>query len=67
MKIIKQWKEFLEWREFLDYYQEIDLTKSEISKLEALGDELKEKLLLKTKNNITNKVISENLSVDYIK
>lgn len=67
MKIYRQWKEFLEWRRFLDVYQEIELNRSEKSKLEALDNDLMEKVFMKVKNNIANRVVSEDASVDYVK
>lgn len=67
MKIIKEWKEFQEWKNFLNSCQEIDLDAKDKRKLKALGDELIEKLFLKTKNQLVNRLLSNDASPDYIK
>lgn len=57
-----------EFEEFLKKVEDISFTSNEKNKLKAIwNDELLDKVFIKIKNNITNKMISDNLSVDFVK
>ncbi len=65
MKIFSEWKDFKEWKQFINSYQEIDLTEEEKRKLEALGSTIIDKLFHKTKNQIVNRIISDEKWIEY--
>lgn len=68
MKIIEEYKEFLEYRKFLSQFQEIDT--SEIKKnLSTLGynKELYNKLFEAVKQHLNNSILREDKTQDFIK
>lgn len=68
MKIIEEYKEFLEYRKFLSQFQEIDT--SEIKKnLSTLGynKELYNKLFEAVKQHLNNSILREDKPQDFIK
>lgn len=57
-----------EFEEFLKKVEDISFTSNEKNKLKAIwNDELLNKVFIKIKNNITNKMISDDLTVDFVK
>jgi len=60
---------YLEFRKFLNIMDEAELNPQEKEKLKSLGREWEviNKALTKIKNKVTNKMLTENLSTEFVK
>lgn len=57
-----------EFEEFIKIVEDITFTNEEKNKLKSIwNDELLKKIFVKIKNNVTNKILTDNLSPDFVK